>query len=93
MKWGMFSKMDNREIQNQSELFKRMAQQKGISGVAYIDFDPANGFLRLKLKVTPPEYQSGLTSNFAQALGQISQMFGLQVKTHQRNDGKVGAKT
>jgi hypothetical protein len=85
--------MTNQNFQDQFELAKQMAQQKGISGVAYIDFDPANGFLRLKLKVTPPEYQSGLTSNFAQALGQISQMFGLQVKTHQRNGGEAGAKT
>ena len=62
--------MNNQNIQDQSELFKRMAQQKGISGVAYIDFNPANGFLRLKLKVTPPEYQSMLTSNFVNALVQ-----------------------
>jgi lactam utilization protein B len=84
--------MDNQNIQNQFELFKNMAQQKGISGVAYVDFNPADGFLRLKLKVTPPEYQSMLTSNFVNALAQFSQMFGLQVKTHEDDDGKVGAK-
>ncbi len=84
--------MNNQNIQDQSELFKRMAQQKGISGVAYIDFNPANGFLRLKLKVTPPEYQSMLTSNFVNALAQFSQMFGLQVKTHQSNGGEAGGR-
>jgi hypothetical protein len=80
--------MNNQNIQNQFELFKGMAQQQGISGVAYIDYNPANGFLRLKLKVTPPEYQSMLTSNFVNALAQFSQMFGLQVKTHQSNGGE-----
>lgn len=84
--------MTNQNFQEQFELFKRMAQQQGISGVAYIDSNPANGFLRLKLKVTPPEYQSILTSNFVNALAQFSQMFGLQVKSHQDDDGKVGAK-
>ena len=78
--------MTNPNFQDQSELFKKMSQQKGISGIAYIDSNPANGFLRLKLKVTPPEYQSVLTSNFAQALGQISQMFSLQVKIHQSKE-------
>ena len=82
--------MNYHNIQDQSELFKRMSQQKGISGVAYIDFNPASGFLRLKLKVTPPEYQNMLTSNFVSALAQFSQMFGLQVKTHQSNGGEAG---
>jgi len=82
--------MNNQNIQNQFELFKGMAQQQGISGVAYIDYNPANGFLRLKLKVTPPEYQSMMTSNFVSALAQCSQMFGLQVKTHQSNDLEAG---
>ncbi|HEX74761.1 MAG TPA: hypothetical protein G4N93_06420 [Dehalococcoidia bacterium] len=81
--------MHNQNIQNQFELFKGMAQQQGISGVAYIDYNPANGFLRLKLKITPPEYQSILTSNFVNALAQFSQMFGLQVKTHQSNAGEA----
>ena len=81
--------MNNQNIQDQSELFKRMSQQKGISGVAYIDFNPAKGFLRLKLKVTPPEFQSMLTSNFVNALVQGSQMFGLQIKTHQSNVGEA----
>ncbi len=82
--------MTNQNFQDQFDLAKQMAQQKGISGVAYIDFDPANGFLRLKLKVTPPEYQSMLTSNFVNALVQGSQMFGLQVKTHQSSGGEDG---
>ena len=84
--------MTNQNSQDQFELAKKISQQKGISGVAYIDFDPANGFLRLKLKVTPAEYQSMLTSNFVSALTQCSQMFGLQVKTHEnkgREDGET----
>ena len=62
-----------------------LAQKTGIKGTVYIDFNPDSGFLRLKLKVTPPEQQRALTSNFAQVLAQVSQMFGLQVKTHQSN--------
>ena len=81
--------MTNQSFQEQFEATKQIAQQKGISGIVYIDFNPANGFLRLKLNVTPPEYQSMLTSNFAQALAQISQAFGLQVKTHQSNGGEA----
>ena len=84
--------MTNQNFQNQFELFKGMAQQQGISGVAYVDFNPAKGFLRLKLKVTPPEQQSMLISGFAQVLVQGSQIFGLQVRIHQDDDGKVGAK-
>ena len=82
--------MDNQDIQNQSELAKQMAQKTGIKGTVYIDFNPDSGFLRLKLKVTPPEQQRMLTSSFAQVLAQASQMFGLQVKTHQSNGGEAG---
>ena len=85
--------MNNQNIQNQFELAKQMAQQSGIKGTAYIDLKPASGFLRLKLKVTPPEQQSMLISGFAQVLVQGSQLFSLQVKIHQDDDGKVGAKT
>ena len=81
--------MINSNFQQQVEITKQMAQQKGINGVAYIDFNPAKGFLRLKLQVTPPEFQSMLTSNFVNALVQGSQMFGLQVKTHQSNAGEA----
>jgi len=84
--------MTNSNFQDQSELFKRMAQQSGISGTAYIDFSPTNGFLRLKLKVMPAEHQGMLTSSFAQVLVQVIQMFGLQVKVHQDDDGEAGDK-
>jgi len=76
--------MYNRGFENQFEMAKQMAQQSGMSGAAYIDYDPANGFLRLKLKVTPPEYQAKLTSSFTYVLAQVSQAFGLQVNTHER---------
>ena len=83
--------MTNQSFKDQVELCKRTARQSGISGVVYIDFNPADGFLRLKLKVTPPESQSMLTSKFAEVLAQVSQWFGLEVKSHE-DDGKVGAK-
>jgi len=82
--------MTNQNFQDQVEVTKKVAHQSGIKGTVYIDYNPANGFLRLKLKVTPPEYQSMLTSNFVSALAQCSQMFGLQVKTHQSNGGEAG---
>jgi len=84
--------MTNPNFQEQAEATKKIAQQKGISGMVYIDFNPASGFLRLKLKVTPPEYQSVMTSNFVSALTQCSQMFGLQVKTRQSNGGEEGGR-
>jgi hypothetical protein len=77
--------MINSNFQQQVEAGKQVAQEKGISGVVYIDYNPAKGFLRLRLKVTPPEFQSMLTSNFVNALVQGSQMFGLQVKAYQNN--------
>lgn len=84
--------MPNKSFKDQVELCKRTARQSGISGVVYIDFNPADGFLRLKLKVIPPESQSMLTSKFAEILAQVSQWLGLQAKVHQDDGGKVGAK-
>ena len=81
--------MSNQGLDNQFELAKQMAQKTGIKGTVYIDFNPDSGFLRLKLKVTPPEQQRMLTSSFAQVLAQASQMFGLQIKTHQSNGGEA----
>ncbi|MEA3253509.1 MAG: hypothetical protein U9Q17_01010 [Chloroflexota bacterium] len=75
---------------NQFEVFKRMAQQSGISGTAYIDFSPTNGFIRLKFKVMPPERQGELTSKFAQVWVEIMKLFGFQVKIHQDDAGKAG---
>jgi hypothetical protein len=79
--------MTNQDLGNQFELAKQMAQQSGIKGTVYIDFNPEAGFLRLKLKVTPPQQQSVLTSSFAQVVAQASQMFGIQVKVHQSSGG------
>ena len=82
--------MTNQSLGNQFELVKQMAQQSGIKGTVYIDFNPESGFLRLKLKVTPSQQQSMLTSSFAQVLAQASQMFGIQVKIRQSNGGEAG---
>ncbi len=84
--------MTNQSFEDQFELAKRAAHQSGISGTAYIDFDPAGGFLRIKLEVTPPESQSLLISNFASALAQGCQAFGLRVKKHQRDSKEAGGK-
>ena len=78
--------------QNQVESFKKIAKQAGLSGVAYIDFNPNAGLVRLKLSVTPVEGQGLLTSNFATVLAQASQMFGLQVKVHEDQGEKAGAR-
>ena len=85
--------MTDQSFESQFELAKQMAQRSGIRGTSYIHFKPASGFLRVKLEVTPPEYRSIITSGFAQVLAQGSAMFGLQVKFHQDDDGKVGAET
>ena len=81
--------MVNQNIQNQFELARQMAQQSGLRGTIYVDFNPDSGFLRLKLKVTPSERQSMLTSSFAQVIAQASEMFGIQVKIHQHNSGEA----
>jgi hypothetical protein len=84
--------MTNQNFEQQLERAKQAARQSGISGVAYIYVDPAMGSLKLKLEVQPPECQSMVTSNFAAALVQGSQMLGLRVKTHQGNARKDGGK-
>ena len=49
--------MNNQEVQRQFQAAKQMAGQSGISGVVYLDVDPARGSLRVKFKVTPAEEQ------------------------------------
>lgn len=75
---------NNQDMQNQLQAVQQMAQQKGITGVAYIDVDPAAGFLRLKLRVVSPEQRAELTTNFALALEMMSKGFNLQVTTCRR---------
>ncbi|RJQ41356.1 MAG: hypothetical protein C4555_00170 [Dehalococcoidia bacterium] len=79
--------MINPESQSQIESFRHLAQGMGISGVAYIDYDPADGLIRIKMKVSSPEQQAQMTSIVTQGLVQIMQMMGLQVKTHQKIGG------
>ena len=78
--------MTNQSLGNQMESFKHMAQQSGVSGLAYIDSNPAEGFLRVKLTVTPVESQIQMISTFANVMAQVGQMFGLQVKMLQNED-------
>ncbi len=80
--------MNNQSFDNQFQMFRQMAQQNGVSGVAYIDVDPASGSLRMKLKVTPAEEQARLISAFAYVLAQVSQGLGFQVNTRgKKNEG------
>jgi len=75
--------MNNQEIQRQFQAAKQMAGQSGISGVVYLDVDPARGSLRMKFKVTPVEEQNKLVSSLAYVIAQMSQTFGLQVNTRE----------
>ena len=75
--------MNNQEMQRQFQAAKQMAGQSGISGVVYLDVDPAKGSFRMKFKVTPAEEQSKLVSSFAYVIAQMSQTFGLQVNTRE----------
>ena len=81
--------MDNQEMQRQFQAAKQMAGQSGISGVVYLDADPASGSLRLKFKVVPAEEQAKLVSNLAYVIGQMSQSFGLQVITREGKNEEV----
>ena len=75
--------MNNQEVQRQFQAAKQMAGQSGISGVVYLDVDPAKGSFRMKFKVTPAEEQSKLVSSLANVIAQMSQAFGLQVNTRE----------
>ena len=75
--------MNNQEVQRQFQAAKQMAGQSGISGVVYLDVDPARGSLRMKFKVTPVEEQNKLVSSLAYVIAQMSQTFGLQVNTRE----------
>ena len=72
--------MNSQDVQNQFQQMRQIAQQKGISGVAYIDVYPASGFLRFKLKVSSREQRTEMISNFALALEIMSQGFNLETK-------------
>ena len=75
--------MNNQEVQRQFQAAKQMAGQSGISGVVYLDVDPARGSLRVKFKVTPAEEQNKLVNSLAYVVDQMSQAFGLQVITRE----------
>ncbi len=81
--------MDNQEMQRQFQVAKQMAGQSGISGVVYLDVDPARGSLRMKFKVTPVEEQNKLVSSLAYVIAQMSQTFGLQVNTREAKNEEV----
>lgn len=81
--------MNNQPLDNQFQMLGQMAQQSGITGAAYIDVDPADGTLRMKLKVTPAEEQAKLISAFAYVLSQVSQGFGFQVNTRDKKNEEV----
>ena len=81
--------MNNQEVQRQFQAAKQMAGQSGISGVVYLDVDPAKGSFRMKFKVTPVEEQSKLVSSLANVIAQMSQAFGLQVNTREAKNEEV----
>ena len=74
----MINNMGNQDMQNQVDMFRQMAQQQGVSGIAYIDVYPASGSLRYKLKITPPERRAEMIANFALVLEMMSQAFNLK---------------
>jgi len=76
----VMNNMDNQQMQNQVDMFRQIPQQKGVSGVAYIDVYPASGSLRYKLKVTPPERRAEMIANICPVLEMMSQAFNLQTK-------------
>ena len=81
--------MNNQEVQRQFQAAKQMAGQSGISGVVYLDVDPARGSLRVKFKVTPAEEQNKLVNSLTYVVDQMSQAFGLQVITREEKNEEV----
>jgi hypothetical protein len=84
--------MNNPGFDEQMQPFRQMAEEKGITGSVYIDVDGTSGFLRVKLKVSPPQARVNLTSGFGTAVEMMAGGLGLQVNKTERssreaNDG------
>ena len=75
----MPSMMNNQDFDRQVDQVRQTAQEAGISGSVYIDIDPASGFLRVKLKVQPPEQRANLATALGQCLEMMASALGLQI--------------
>jgi hypothetical protein len=81
--------MNNPGLDQQMQPFRQMAQEKGIAGSVYIDIDPASGFFRVKLKVTPLQERANLTSGLGMVVEMMANGLGLQVNKAEKNSGEV----
>jgi hypothetical protein len=72
------------------ELMQQAATSTGVTGKLYIDVDPAEGFLRLKLVNLTNLDPAQLTSMLSYALSEIGKSLNLEVKIHTRQGGKNG---
>jgi len=81
--------MNNPAFDQQMQPFRQMAQEKGITGSVYLDIDPASGFFRVKLKVTPLEERANLTSGLGMMVEMMASGLGLQVNKTERNSREV----
>ncbi len=81
--------MNNPSFDQQMQPFRQMAQEKGITGSVFIDIDPAGGFFRVKLKVTPLEERANLTSGLGMVVEMMANGLGLQVNKAEGNSREV----
>ena len=66
----------------QMEEAKRQATQAGLSGSAIVDVHPSAGFVRIKVKMNPPEMLPEFMRNYANVLATTLGMMNLETKIH-----------
>ena len=74
--------------QQQKELMRQAATNAGVSGKLYIDVDPKECFLRLKVVNLTNLDPEQLTQLLCSALAMVGEGLNLEVKTYIRTGGK-----
>ena len=74
--------------QQQKEFMRQAAMNAGVSGKLYIDANPNECFLRLKVVNLTNMSPADLINMLCTALAIVGQSINLEVKTHVRQGGK-----
>lgn len=76
--------------QQQKEFMRQAATNAGITGKLYIDANPKDCFLRLKVVNLTNFDPTDLIKMLCSALVMVGESLNLEVKTHVRQGGKNG---
>jgi len=74
--------------QQQQEILRQAATNAGVSGKLYIDVNPGECFLRLKVVNLANLNPADLIQMLCSALTMVGQSINLEVKTHIRQGGE-----